>query len=135
MSFSWEILCSWISHQKTLFSCAKELLGPLNELQTKPLNVLDIVRVECNLRSNPTAACGRPLQDRAALARAFLAKAVYNIGTTRALIDRVCSDPQLRCLCGWKRQVQVPSEATFSRAFAEFAMTSLPDRMHRALIV
>ena len=104
------------------------------ELQTKPLNVLDIVRVECYLRSDPTAARGRPLQDRAALARAFLAKAVFNIGTTRALINRICSDPQLRRLCGWHRQDQVPSEATFSRAFAEFAVTSLPDRMHRALI-
>ena len=30
-----KILCSWISHQKTLFSCAEELLGPLTELQTK----------------------------------------------------------------------------------------------------
>ena len=73
-------------------------------------------------------------QDRAALARAFLAKAVYNIGTTRTLIDRICSDPQLRRLCGWQRQDQVPSEATFSCAFAEFAVTSLPDQMHRALI-
>ncbi len=134
MSLGRKILCSWISHQKTLFSCAEELLGPLTELQTKLLNVLDIVRVECYLRSDPTVARGRPLQDRAALARAFLAKAVYNIGTTRALIDRICSDPQLRRLCGWERQDQVPSEATFSRAFAEFAMTSLQDQMHRALI-
>ncbi len=52
----------------------------------------------------------------------------------RALIDRICSDPQLRRLCGWQRQDQVPSEVTFSRAFAEFAVTSLPDQMYRALI-
>ena len=103
MSPGRKILCAWISHQRQLFSCAQELLGPLTELQTKLLNVLDIVRVECYLRSDPTAARGRPLQDGAALARAFLAKAVYNIGTTRALIDRICSDPQLRRLCGWQR--------------------------------
>ena len=87
MSPGRKILCSWISHQMQLFSCAQELLGPLTELQTKLLNVLDIVRVECYLRSDPTAARGCGIV--AALARAFLAKAVYNIGTTRALIDRI----------------------------------------------
>ena len=134
MSPGRKILCSWISHQMQLFSCAEELLGPLTQLHMKLMNVLEIVRVENFLRSDPTAARRRPMQDRAALARAFLAKAVYNIGTTRTLIDRICSDPQLRRLCGWERQDLVPSEATFSRAFAEFAVTSLPDHMHRALI-
>ncbi len=81
MSLGRKILCSWTSYQKTLFSCAEELIGPLTELQTKLLNVLDIVRAECYLRSDSTAARGRPLKDRAALARAFLAKAVYNSGS------------------------------------------------------
>src|ERR1019366_4673964 len=33
-----------------------------------------------------------------------------------------------------ERRAQVPSEATFSRAFTEFAQGDLPDRMHAALI-
>ena len=64
MSPGSKILCSWISHQRQLFSCAQELLGPLTELQTKLLNVLDIGRLECYLRSDPTAARGRGIVRR-----------------------------------------------------------------------
>ena len=72
---------------------------------------------------------GRPPEDRAALARAFLAKAcpvldtgaVFDIPTTRALIERLRVDRTLYQLCGWSSGDRLPSEATFSRAFAEFA--------------
>ena len=77
---------------------------------------------------------GRPLEDRRALARSFIAKAVWDLPTTRALIDRLQCDPTLRRLCGWERVGEIPSEATFSRAFAEFADMALPERMHAALI-
>ena len=77
---------------------------------------------------------GRPLKDRAALARAFLAKAVLDVPTTRALVERLRTDPTLRRLCGWEAAGAVPSEATFSRAFAEFAASDLPGRLHEALL-
>ncbi len=35
---------------------------------------------------------------------------------------------------GWERLAAVPSEATFSRAFAEFAGSALPSRPHEAPI-
>jgi hypothetical protein len=44
------------------------------------------------------------------------------------------SAKSLRRILGWERSAQVPSEATFSRAFAEFAQGDLPDKMHAALI-
>jgi len=74
---------------------------------------------------------GRPLEDRHALARAFVAKAVLNLPTTTSLIERLAVDATL---CGWERASQVPSESTFSRAFAEFAASALPGRVHEALI-
>src|SRR5208337_2116129 len=40
----------------------------------------------------------------------------------------------LRRILGWERRSQVPSEATFSRAFAEFARGELPDKIHAAPI-
>jgi hypothetical protein len=40
----------------------------------------------------------------------------------------------LRRLCGWERPAELCSEATFSRAFAEFARSELPSRLHEALI-
>ena len=54
--------------------------------------------------------------------------------TTRALIERLAIDPPLRRLCGWSRAGEVPSEATFSRAFSTFADSALPSRLHEALI-
>ena len=68
-----------------------------------------------------------------ALARAFIAKAVFQIDTTRAL-ERLANDRALRCLCGWNSIRAIPSEATFSRAFAGFAEGALPSRLHEALI-
>ena len=55
-----------------------------------------------------------------ALARAFLAKSIYNMATTEILIERLNSDLSLRRLCGYERQNQLPSQSTFSRAFKEF---------------
>ena len=77
---------------------------------------------------------GRPLKDRAALARAFLAKAVLDVPTTRGLVERLRTEGLLRRLCGWEAAGGVPSEATFSRAFAEFAASDLPGRLHEALL-
>ncbi len=65
---------------------------------------------------------------------AFLAKAIYNLATTRQLIDRLKADPQLRSLCGWMTAAAIPSESTFSRAFADFARRKLPERIHESLI-
>ena len=63
-----------------------------------------------------------------------MAKAVLGIPTTSALIERLDVDKSLRRILGWERRSQVPSEATFSRAFAEFACGELPDKVHAALI-
>ena len=66
--------------------------------------------------------------------RTFIAKAVFDITTTRALIERLAIDQPLRRLRGWTEVREVPSEATFSRAFAEFADSALPSRLHEALL-
>ena len=68
------------------------------------------------------------------IARAFVAKAVLNLATTTALLDRLQVDVRLRRICGWERRAQAPSEATFSRAFAEFAASGLLEKVHEALV-
>ena len=97
------------------------------------ISVLELVRVEQDLPCFRTLR-GRPQQDRVALARAFMAKAVFQIDTTRALFERLVNDRALRRLCGWESIRAIPSEATFSRAFAGFAEGALPSRLHEALI-
>ena len=77
---------------------------------------------------------GRPLCDRVNLARAFIAKAHWDIPTTRALVDRLKVDRPIRNLCGWVLPGEIPSESTFSRAFAEFAESNIPGQIHKAMI-
>lgn len=83
---------------------------------------------------NPGRSTGRPAKDRAALATAFLAKAILNLPTTRDLMDRLKVDQALRRMCGWRTAGAIPHESKFSRAFAEFASSQLPQRLHEAIV-
>jgi len=123
----------WCAFQQHLFPTIEEDLGPLGERYQLFITVLEFVRVEQQLPCGRSLR-GRPQQDRAALARAFIAKAVFQIDTTRALRERLANDRALRRLCGWESIGAIPSEATFSRAFAGFAESALPSRLHEALI-
>ena len=124
----------WLTFRHGLFPWLAEELCPLSERHKRFVQVLEFVRVEELLPGLRGSWPGRPQQCRAALARAFLAKAVFDVPTTRALVERLRSDPPLRRLCGWERGGAVPSEATFSRAFAGFAASELASRLHEALV-
>jgi hypothetical protein len=97
------------------------------------IKVLEIVRVEEKVPDTKGLPY-RPPAYRGAIARAFVAKAVLGLKTTRALLDRVHGDAVLRRICGWETRSEIPSESTFSRAFAEFAETGLASRAHEALV-
>src|ERR1700732_1963632 len=119
--------------QGALFPWLTEDLGPLTETHKRVVTALEVAGVEAFVRVWPGLP-GRPPCDRAALARAFVAKAVIGLPTTAMLIDRLTGDKPLRRLCGWEHRGELPSEATFSRAFAEFARSAVPCRLHEALI-
>ena len=123
----------WLNIQGSLFPWLKEELGELTETQQQLVMTLELVRLE-EFLSTTYGLPGRPPADRTAIARAFVAKMVYAMPTTKALIDRLESDQKLRRLCGWERKNAIPGEWTFSRAFAEFAESRLPERVHEALI-
>jgi hypothetical protein len=123
----------WLTVQGTLFPWLAAELGELSGKQKQLVAILELLGIESFI--NPSSGyAGRPQEDRQAIARAFVCKAVYNLETTRQLLERLASDVTLRRLCGWERQSALPSEATFSRAFAEFAQRRLPERVHAALI-
>ena len=67
--------------------------------------------------------------------RSFVAKAVLNIPTTKAFIERLKSDPPLRRICQWESKRDVPCKATFSNVFAEFAESELLSVIHGELII
>ncbi|HZK13659.1 MAG TPA: transposase, partial [Desulfobaccales bacterium] len=60
--------------------------------------------------------------------------AVYNHPHTRATMEALRGSPVFRRLCGFVRRSDIPSEATFSRAFKEFAKIGLGEKVHQALV-
>ena len=81
---------------------------------------------------SPSRICALP-SEASADARSKLVVASSKARNAASPALRV-SAKSLRRILGWERSAQVPSEATFSRAFAEFAQGDLPDKMHAALI-
>ena len=129
-----EVSFVWSEIKVFLFPHIEESLDPLTERQRKLVSILELTRVEEFIPSQRIGFPGRPSADRRAIARAFVAKAVYNLPITRALLDQLASSPNLRRICGWERQDEIPSESVFSRAFDEFARSELPQRVHEVLI-
>ena len=123
----------WFKIQSNLFPLLEEQLGELTENERELVSTLELIRIE-KFATYSRSLRGRPPKERAAIARAFVAKAVYNMPTTRALLDRLASDKKLRRICGWEQQGEIPSESTFSRAFTEFAESQLPAYVHQVLI-
>lgn len=124
----------WSRVERSLFPQLEESLGPLTDKLKQLVAILELIRIEEFVPPSYLHMRGRPPSDSRALARAFVAKAVYNMPTTRILIDQLKSNPQLRRVCGWEKAGDVPSESVFSRAFAEFARTELPQRAHEAIV-
>jgi hypothetical protein len=104
-----------------------ELTGPAKRL-VATLEMIPLARFVPSSRG----WVGRPSKDRLAIASAFVAKAVYGFSLTRQLLDALSRDAQLRRICGWTEAWQVPHEATFSRAFHEFARMELPQSTRRS---
>jgi len=88
----------------------KEEVGDLTEKQMLLITVLEMIRIEEPL-PNYQGFAGHPQSDRLAIARAFIAKAVYNISTTRMLIDRLECDIAMRRIYGWDKKNDIPSES------------------------
>lgn len=123
-------------------SCFQRELIPLvqsdvGELITAPmqklLRIWEMVTIERFVPSS-RGWVGRPPRERAAVARAFVAKTVLNLPTTVALIERLKVDPVLRRLCGFDMRKELPGEHLFSRAFAEFSAQGLASQVHEDLI-
>ena len=98
---------TWLNIQSSLFPWLSEELGPLTGKQQELVATLEVVRIEEFIYSS-RGFPGRPPQDRTAIARAFVAKTLYNLPTTRALLDRLETDRALRRICGWERKKDAP---------------------------
>ena len=131
MSLRTRLSTYWCAFQERLFPTIEQDLGPLGERYQSFITVLELVRVEQHLPCCRTLR-GRP-QQRAAL-RVPSSPRRCSKSTLPGRCASAWPDRALRRLCGWESIRALPSEATFSRAFAEFAEGALPSRLHEALI-
>ena len=109
-----------------------EMGAPTSPALERLVHTLDWLRMEEFVADG--CGVGRPQRERFALANAFIAKVVLRLPTTVALIDRLKVDRALRRICGFAWFKRLPDEATFSRAFAQFAQERLAERVHEALV-
>lgn len=110
----------------------RNFLRTLSEEHKTLIRTLELLRIEETVKQ-PVAETGRPAQEWVVLCRAFIAKAVLGLPTTRSLIDRLTVDDNLARICGWKSSAFVPHESTFSRVFAKLADLRLPEWVHHVL--
>jgi transposase len=119
--------------EKTLFPALKEELR-LEELsfkEQKLIKILDFAQIENNIT---VVSITNTPKDRIEIARAFIAKSVYNLQTTRDLIERLYCDRTLRIICGWRYKQDIPSESKFSRVFKEFSNMQIAQKTHKQFI-
>jgi hypothetical protein len=119
--------------QTSLFPAIQEAVGTLTDREQRFVRICELLCLEKHLPCGG-ALTGRPLAQRIPIARAFIAKTIYNFATTCILREHLLRDATLRHLCGWAAKWEVPSESTFSRAFAEFARSQLPGNIHEAMV-
>jgi len=119
--------------EQSLFPALKEALR-IEELSTKEqklIRILDFAEIEQYTGVNHITNIKR---NRSEIARAFIAKSVYNVQTTRDLIDRLHSDRILRIICGWRYVHTIPSESTFSRAFTELSEHNIAQKAQERFV-
>ena len=124
VSCTHKFLQRWSSVQQTLMPELIERTAALTVKLERLIHILKWVRVE-EFVHRPYADLGRPAHERV-----WLAKALLNLPNTTALIERLHIDRSLRRICGFAVCERLRSQATFSRAFEEFAHSRLAERVH-----
>jgi len=99
--------------------------------ESKLIRVLDFAEIDKYIVNT---SCTNIPKSREQIARSFIAKSVYNFQTTRDLIDRLHVDRTLRIICGWIYKNEIPSEATFSRAFDEISTMQIAQKTHEKFV-
>jgi len=111
-----------------LQKCFEEQLTGTNKTFLQMIRVLEEVQEPLE---RPYAGIGRKPYSYTPFMRSMWAKSFFGISKTEELISRLKTDPNLRLLCGFER---VPGKATFSRAFAYLAGTTIANKTLDSLV-
>ncbi len=120
--------------QDNLFPFFEEIPEPLSEKKQQFIQAVTLMNPQKHMSNYKRKGNGRKPGDRVSLLKAFIAKAVYNTGTTEMLIENLHNYKNLRRLCGWEYSFQVPSASTFSRVFGQFSEDKPAVKIHEAMI-
>ncbi len=117
-----------------IFPWLEERLDPLSDKEQQFVRVVCLMDLPKHMQGYRWIGIGRKREDRVSIAKAFVAKAVYNFETTKVLMEYLkgCKNP--RRLCGWETRGDIPSESTFCRAFGEYSHGCLPQKIHEAMV-
>lgn len=121
--------------QRSLSSHLNECFDTrLTKQEQRLVTIFEVVQIEKYVPSSVvTQWLGRKPLGRQAIARAFVAKAVYRIPVTSDLRLALMATRSLRRICGCIALGDIPSESTFSRDFSDTA-NELGNRAHDALV-
>jgi hypothetical protein len=92
--------------QGVLFPTLEQELGLLTPKHQQIVAVLNLIDIDALVPAG-SKGVGRPPRNRRAIASAFVAKAVFNMSTTRQLLDRLEVVVSLRRICGWEGRGEI----------------------------
>ena len=102
---------SWLmgTVQQSLFPHLDECLPvPLTEREKHLVKILELIVVEKFVPNSASRQwLGRPIKEREAIARAFIAKAVCKYQHTSSLRHELRSSPNLRFICGFAKRKDI----------------------------
>jgi transposase len=120
--------------QRVLFPNLQEEWGPLSTKEERLIEILEVVRIDDYILEQYNGRRGRPKSFRTAMVRSFVTKAVYSMEKTTELIEMLHSSVNIRRICGFEKSIDIPSESTFSRVFAEIAQNKILEKVFEAMI-
>jgi len=123
----------WHNINYSLFPWLEDELGKLSPKEKQFIGIVTLMDLPKYSHEFPRGTIGRTPKSRINILKAFTAKTVYNLNTTKGLIQYLKDSPNLRLLCGWEKKNDVPSESTFSRAFAEISTLKLIEKIHTSM--
>jgi hypothetical protein len=129
-----DILTRFRFAQQVLLPELKDLAGPLSPELKLFAKTLATAELDSFLSHPERGLVGCPRHSLLKIFRAFIAKAIFNLTTTRALLHQLAQNQMLRMMCGWEFPSEIPSEATFSRAFTFFAQENLAELVRQNLV-